>query len=344
MRDVLRRCWPAAKILLTLAILGLIGWRFYRDLSSRPDLFDRPLAWPWLSAAALCYLAGLSLSALYWRRLMLHLGQPAPAATTFRAYFVGQLGKYVPGKALALVMRAEFMRPAGTRVGLAGLTAFYEVLVTMAAGALAALALFALTPAPEGWGRGEGVAYVLELRVPEGERIDRLTLVGLSLALSFLLLTFTYPAVLNVLVKGVTKRFGLGPPPRLRAAWLGEGLATTAPVWLLFGLALACGLRAVPEAAVPWSLANLTVLTAVMALAYVAGFFVPVPGAVGVREFFLYELLAGVSPGGRGEVALAVLLLRVGWTAAEVVAAGALYVWPARPVAVTAGAPDERVA
>src|SRR4051795_3195062 len=175
MRETLRRCWPAVKTLLSLAILALIGWRFYKDLSAEPDLFRRPLAWPWIAPAALCYLGGLSLSALYWRRLMLHLGQPAPPGTTFRAYFVGQLGKDVPGKALALVLRAGFMRGAGTSVGLAGLTAFYEVLVTMAAGASVALLLFVLTdPAEVLRGRGEGFAYVFSLHVPEGERIDRL--------------------------------------------------------------------------------------------------------------------------------------------------------------------------
>src|SRR4051794_31227953 len=126
MQETLRRWWPAAKILLTAAILGLIGRRFYLDLT-RPgaaDLFARPRAFGWLVPAAALYLAGLAASALYWRRLMRHLGQPAPVAATFRAYFVGQLGKYVPGKALALVMRAAFMRPAGANVGLAGLTAF----------------------------------------------------------------------------------------------------------------------------------------------------------------------------------------------------------------------------
>src|SRR5262245_11918565 len=163
MRDVLRRWWPAIKVLLSLAILSLIAWRFARHLSSAPDLFSRPLAWHWLVPASLCYLGGLSLSALYWRRLMIRLDQPAPLATTFRAYFVGQLGKYVPGKALALVMRAGFMRSAGTSVGLAGLTAFYKVLVTMAAGAFVAVLLFVLTdPLEVLRGRGEGFKYVFQ--------------------------------------------------------------------------------------------------------------------------------------------------------------------------------------
>src|SRR4051794_25004274 len=127
MQQTLRRCWPALKILFTLAILGLIAWRFARDLSNEPELFRRPLALPWLAPAALLYLGGMGLSALYWRRLLLPLGQPAPPAAAFRAYYVSQLGKYVPGKALALVMRAALMRPAGTSAGYAGLTAFYEV-------------------------------------------------------------------------------------------------------------------------------------------------------------------------------------------------------------------------
>jgi uncharacterized membrane protein YbhN (UPF0104 family) len=337
MRQTLRRWWPALKILLTVAILGLIAWRFAKDLSSDPDLFLRPMAWAWLVPASLCYLGGLSLSALYWRRLMRHLDQPAPLPTTFRAYFVGQLGKYVPGKALALVLRAGFMRGAGTSVGLAGLTAFYEVLVTMAAGAFVALLLFVVTdPVAVLQGRGEGLEYILHLTVPEGERIDRLTLVLLSLGLCLVLTAFIYPDVLNRLVRRVTTVFRLGSAPRLRAPWLLEGLLITAPCWLLFGLALTCALETVPAgsavaadlagpvAASRWSPGGLAYLTAVMALAYVAGFFVPVPGAVGVREFFLAALLAGQA-GSAAEVALAVLLLRLAWTAAEVCLAGVLY-------------------
>jgi uncharacterized membrane protein YbhN (UPF0104 family) len=336
MQQTLRRWWPALKILLTAAILGLIAWRFARDLSSEPELFRRPLALGWLVPASLFYLGGLSLSALYWRRLMLHLDQPAPPAATFRAYFVGQLGKYVPGKMLALVMRAAFMRPAGASVGYAGLTAFYEVLVTMASGAFVALLLFVLTdPLEVLRGRGEGFLYVIQLHVPEGGRIDRLTLVLLSLLFCVVLVTFIYPAVLNRLVRRVTTLFSLTAPPPLRPSWLGEGLLITAPCWLLFGLALACALEAVPpgsaaaaDLATPseiWSPQKLASLTAIMALAYVAGFFVPVPGAVGVREFFLYELLAGQTSLGHPEVAMAVLLLRLAWTVAEVVVAGVLY-------------------
>ena len=330
-----RRWWPIVKALLGLAILSWIGWRFYLDLK-RPELWQQPLAIGWLVPAALCYLGGLSLSALYWRRLLGHLGHQPPLAATFRAYFVGQLGKYVPGKALALVLRADLLRGAGVPAGLAGLAAFYEVLVTMAAGALLALLLFVLTdPGGVLAGRGEALLALSSLSWSEDLFIDRLTLVLVALGLCALILGPIYPPVFNRIVHTVTIPFRSGPAPRIRVAWLGEGLLLTAPCWLLFGVALACALHAVPGAGLDWSVATLAYLTAVMGLAYVSGFLVPIPGALGAREFFLRVLLAGAlaerldtpRPTALGRVVLAVLLLRLAWTVAEVLLAGVLY-WP----------------
>jgi uncharacterized membrane protein YbhN (UPF0104 family) len=329
-----RRWWPIVKAFLGLAILSWIGWRFYQDLS-RPELYQQPLAIGWLVPAAFCYLAGQSLSALYWRRLLGHLGHRPPLAATFRAYFVGQLGKYVPGKALALVLRADFLRGAGVPAGLAGLTAFYEVLVTMSAGAVMALVLFLATD-PAGVLTGGGEALRALLRPPpwpEDLHIDRLSLVVVALALCLVILVPIYPALFNRIVHRVTTPFRSGPAPRIQLLWLIEGLVMIAPCWLLFGLALACGLHAVPGVRLDWSPATLAYLTAVMGVAYVSGFLVPIPGALGAREFFLRVLLAGelasrldiARPTALGMVVLAVLLLRLAWTVAEVVVAAALY-------------------
>ena len=71
-----------------------------------------------------------------------------------------------------------------------------------------------------------------------------------------------------------------------------------------------------------------------MGLAYVAGFLAfLVPGGIGVREYFLLHLLAFAGP-AKG-VAAAVLVLRLVWTAAELVAAGVLFFvkpWGARSI------------
>src|SRR5207302_7053119 len=56
------------------------------------------------------------------------------------------LGKYLPGKAWALVMRGSLVRGPEVRLGVAIITSFYEVLTTMASGALLAAVLFAVQP------------------------------------------------------------------------------------------------------------------------------------------------------------------------------------------------------
>src|SRR5262249_52896602 len=64
------------------------------------------------------------------------------------AYYIGHMGKYLPGKAWALFLRAALVRGPGVSPLLATATAFYEVLVTMSAGALLAAVFFALLLPP----------------------------------------------------------------------------------------------------------------------------------------------------------------------------------------------------
>jgi hypothetical protein len=139
------------------------------------------------------------------------------------------------------------------------------------------------------------------------------------------------PALFNRVARRLPGRSPGAPVPRIGLLHLGEGLALTAVGWLLLGAALAAALAAVAEA--PASPEVLGRLTAGLAVAYVAGFVVLVaPGGVGVREFFLALFLvpelvgAGVEPGeARGLALLTALLVRLAWTAAEVLVAGAIW-------------------
>src|SRR5207248_4039587 len=107
---------------------------------------------------------------VYWRALLASFDLRPPLAPTVRAYYIGQLGKYVPGKAWALLLRANLIHPFGVGRGMATLTAFYEVLTTMASGALLALVLLAVfgTDSPQSltW-------EMLKLEVPAGALVDR---------------------------------------------------------------------------------------------------------------------------------------------------------------------------
>ena len=59
---------------------------------------------------------------------------------------MSHLGKYVPGKAMVVVLRSGLVVPYGGRAGTAAIATFYETLVMMCAGGLVAAAGFAGGP------------------------------------------------------------------------------------------------------------------------------------------------------------------------------------------------------
>jgi hypothetical protein len=338
MRSRFRRWWPVLKLLLGLAILFAVGWRFVRDLQD-PHLWQRPLHPGWLLLSGLLYLAGISLSALYWQRLLGHLGARPPLAAALRAYFVGHLGKYLPGKAWALLVRATLIHGSGVRLGLATLTSFYEVLTTMAAGVLVAAVLFAaLGPEAGAAFDAEDLRRLLRLEAPAGGVVGRLPAVLLSLALLAAVGLPLLPPLFNRVVHHLSLPFrerDAARLPHIHLSHFAEGLLMAGCGWLLLGASLAAALQGIVGGMGSfWDAPTLGRLAAAMGLSYVVGFVILVaPGGLGVREFFLTLFvtpeLAGLpdmdATEARGTAVLAVLVLRLVWTAAELSAAGLLY-------------------
>ena len=67
----------------------------------------------WLLPAGLVYLVAYTVWGLYYVILLNDQGAHAPAATGLRAYFISQMGKYVPGKILVIVIRVGMLRGIG---------------------------------------------------------------------------------------------------------------------------------------------------------------------------------------------------------------------------------------
>src|SRR5262245_52780344 len=155
MRERLRRWWPVLKLLLVAAVILGVGWHLFRILSteelSRGEEARTPAEVLWdatrsanlagLLLSGILYLAGLGFSALYWIRLTRATGEPLQAVPAVRGYYLGHLGKYVPGKGWALLVRTTTAAEAGCRPSVALMTTVYETLTTMAAGALLAAIL-----------------------------------------------------------------------------------------------------------------------------------------------------------------------------------------------------------
>jgi hypothetical protein len=332
MRGNWRRLWPLVKTMLWFVLLALIGRQFARDLQ-RPELGQRPLHAGWLLLSGLLYELGQGFSALYWRHLLGHLGAHPSLGAALRAYYIGQLGKYVPGKAWALFLRTSLIHGHGVGIGLAVLSAFYEVLTTMAAGVLVAAVLFAMLGTDVGAGlTTETLRHLLWLEQPDEGGVQRSVLVLLSILLLVAFLVPLHPTIFNRLALRRTGATLASPDqlPHIRFVYLLEGLALAAAGWLFLGASFAAALRGLVGADWPLFDVRTARLPAIMGLSYVIGFIVVIaPGGIGVREFLLTLLLTPelVGIGGMGRedaravVVLAVLVLRLVWTAAELVTA-----------------------
>jgi uncharacterized membrane protein YbhN (UPF0104 family) len=314
------RSWvPPLKTALGLLVILAVGrhvWKTWDGLAHR----DPPLEFApgWTAAAVVPYVLGLAACGAFYARLLRESATPIGVLPAVRAYLISHLGKYVPGKALVLVMRAGLSLPFGARPATAAFATLYETLTMMAAGGLLAAALFALPPAP--WIGLPGTA----LKVP-------LALVGLAAGLAFLV--FVEVRVFKRVAATASLPFSnVGPDalPRLRLGLLGEGLAWTALGWVLLGLSQVLVIHAiVPEGL---AVSKYPAVIASVALATVVGFAVPIaPGGLGVREWALWTGLGAALDHDRAVVAA--LLLRLVWVVGELIAAAVVLPLGGRRVA-----------
>jgi glycosyltransferase 2 family protein len=305
----------AIKAILTVLVLAFVARHVvqtWRDLSERGESLRIDAGW--VALAVGLYLVGLTAFGVYFWRVLKAGATPTSFIPALRAYLISHLGKYVPGKAMVVVMRAGLVVPYGARPATAAFATLYETLVMMATGGLVAGVGFAAA-----W----GPSTRWKLPFSAGSEIDApLGLLGFGLGLAFLIVV--WPSVFPRLA-GLAKipLPGVGPDalPRFSYRLLLEGVAWSSLGWVLLGLSQVAVIRGVmPEglAVSAWPLAIASV-----ALATVAGFVVPIsPGGLGVREWVLWTALASALD--RDLAVVAALVLRLAWLIGEVLAAAVL--------------------
>jgi len=297
-----------------VVVLAAVVWQF-RKLATDwagdgAAVIERGVAWPWLVGALVVYACGQFCFALYWRRLLRATGIEAPPIQAIRAYLVGTLGKYVPGKALVIVVRAGMLPSGqGRRLVVAGVT-IYETLTSMAAAGLIACIALTLTKSTlvNNILGAVAIAVVLNFGVipPVFARISR-----------WVALPFGRDS--SNLPYGDWYRCYWRSTPLWICEWLGAGLS-------LWATAAAFHLDV-------WSWGAVVYMTGVAALGTAAGFIVlPVPAGIGVREFIIILLLekwfAGHVAGAHATAVAVSLMLRTVWTVGEMLIAGGLYALP----------------
>jgi hypothetical protein len=307
-----RNLWRIAKSVLFVIVLAAVvhqGWRLVGQMDPR-DMAIAPL---WLLPAALAYVLSWLPAACYWRNLLRGMGHTVSWPQILRAYYCGHLGKYVPGKAAVLVMRAALLEPSGTPPATAGVTAGYESLACMgAAGAIGAALIPTIFPR-ETLARGLAAAPVL---VDFPWLIPLAVLTGCVLGLPLL------SQVMNRVLRKLMPPDAAGNRPTLEMRPSLAGFLALIGGWWLQGLSLGFTIHAVSPA--PWSWSAWPSWTAGASLATFLGFVVLfAPGGMGVREAVLMEILSTQIDPARA--VLVAVLLRAVYLTAEVAAAGVLY-------------------
>lgn len=290
-------------VLLSLVAWGIHStlWRGWQKLENEHWNIGQ-LHPAWLVAAGACYLLGQLGPGWFWWRLLHWLGQPARPLETLRAYYIGHIGKYAPGKALVIVLRAGLLRRGGTTATAATVAVFFETLTTMAIGAAIAVIILVV--------RGEDLRLIL-----------------IAAALWAIVSAPTNPAVFRQLVH-YTGAGKLDPAMaeklvHIRYSSLVTCWLEVATAWPLMGLSLWATARAAGFQTQLSLFEEIAFCTAAVGMSVVGGFLSFLPGGLGVREAALLELL---TPMYQADGALLVSIVsRLVWVVAELTLAGMLY-------------------
>lgn len=237
----------------------------------------------WLVVALLLAAAAMTVMASMWRRVLNLLGADLEQRDTIARYFLGELGKYVPGGVWPVVGRGEL----AVRAGVPRAVAYGSVALSLAALYLSAAFLaLAAVPTMVRTGDAGGAVWVFAL-LPVG-----------LVALHHAVLERARRGGERVLRRNIKlpiPRWGdsLNLLVRYVPAWLGVGGATWA---IAQALGQDADLLAVAPAAI---------------LSWVVGFaLVPVPGGLGVREA-VFVAASGLAAGPAAAVAITARVLFV---------------------------------
>lgn len=263
------------------AVLGLVAIAFVgRSLAADREVIADALgdaSLGWLGLSLVLAVVGMTAIAVTWRQALRLLGADMPTGQVIVRYYVGEIGKYVPGGVWPILGRGEL----AVRWGAPRLAAYSSVLLSLLALYLAAALIVVLgLPVLLSGDDGTGPVIVV-LLLPLG-------------------LAALHPAVLER-VRRLGERVA-GRPIGLPAPSWGASVALVArylPAWVAIGGATWAVARALDPGAGVLDVGVATVLS------WLVGFvLVPVPGGVGVREAAFVAAAGSLDPGIAAAVAV----------------------------------------
>lgn len=303
----------ALRTLFLVAALGFGAWAVIGLWSEVADGFAR-LSWMGLAGSFVAVIGALVAGMLLWRALLADLGSPLSLAHSARIFFVGQLGKYIPGSIWPVVAQMEMGRDHGIPRSRSAAAHFLTYPIYLVSGLLVALVTLPVLA-------GDSVvrfAWLLLL----------LPVLGVSL----------HPTVVNGAINFVLRRLRRPPlerPLTRRGVLAASGWALAG--WAGYGLHLALIVR---DLGVTGGAAVVLGLGA-FALAWCLGLIVVVaPAGAGVREVAIIAALAPVLD--RGSAIAAALCSRLVVSIGDLACAGLAALLSGRPWLTSSGAAKSR--
>ena len=214
-------------------------------------------------------------------------------------FFASQLGKYIPGKAMVVVIRTDLIRNEKVRTAPAAASVFVETLTWIFVGSLIGGTLVVICFPDQQW---------LKLA---------------AIAMACMAGMLTWPSVFQWIASRLTRtshpseNFFAG----LNLGTMGFGWFIMSIGWALNGLSLWLVLKGLPGLNV--TMADYGLALTCVTLATVAGFVSLLPGGLGVRELVMIPLL-----GARFDPATAIIAavaIRLVWLFAELMTSGNIY-------------------
>ncbi len=287
------------------AIAGLVvaalGWTIFSALS---QFREQPISvwevdWLRLLFAIAIYVATMSCSWLFWHLVLRDLGQTPKMSISFFAFLTSQLGKYVPGKAMVVILRTDIVSRNGAKVAPTAASVFIETLTWLFVGSVIG-----------------GLLLLVQLR-------DYPVLQTASVVMILVAGAITWPTIFNRIATRIRPRRDeagdLVPEGYLvRLQTMLRGWLIMSISWMLNAFTLWLVISALPHSGIGLHHYSLTLAT--VTLATVGGFVSLLPGGIGVRELVMIPLLG--SEFGSVIAIVAAITVRFVWLAAELISSG----------------------
>jgi glycosyltransferase 2 family protein len=260
--------WLKLVVLLVIAIL--VAWQL-RKAWLKVDAIHLVIDWRWGIVAFAGFCGSMLTSSLVWRFLTRRMGDRSPTLPLLASYTYSQMGKYIPGKVVLLLMRIERTSRFGMSPGTCTLSTLLENALYMISGGI--IGMLAI------------VRIADEVKPQYRPLLWPVTLAAVAFLIAASSPPFFYGFVNRLLRK--MKKPQISPGQRLSAPTLALAVIAFIPCWCFGGLAMWGSVRCIDlsaQAIPPVPLLDCWWFAGAYALSVIIGMASLLPGGAGIRE------------------------------------------------------------